>query len=177
MKTRITSIILTCFLLFNALPLMSQGMRMYRPLKFELSGVKNGVSEKKSTRNFEINIYEDGRSRFEVNLKDINIFIDAENNPREFHDDLLILQGLFPLVEMRDNQQTNQNYRFDLDIENDGISQSKLFDVNVIYNKANKMNTVTMVTKLDLRQYKDLYKYGLEPEINMIISFETKWRN
>jgi hypothetical protein len=175
MKKIIIRIILSGFIILNAYPLMSQGMRMYRPLKFELSGVKNGISVINSTRNFEINIYEDGQCSFKVNLNDINIFIDSLNNSMEFHDDLLILKGLFPLVEIRDNQQSNQNYKFDLEIENDGVSQSKLFDINVVYNKVNQIYNVTMVTKLDLRQYKDLYKYGLEPEVDMIISFETKW--
>jgi len=174
MKTKIISIILICFLLFNVSPLTAQSLRMLRPLKFELSGVKNGEIVKEMTKDFEIDILRDGNIRLTVNLNNINIFIDANNNPREFRDEILIVQGIYPIAEAQSNETLIQNYRFDLDIINDQISESKLFDVRVNYNQGSNISNVTMITTIDLRQYEDLYKYGLEPIVNMIISFETK---
>ncbi len=173
MKKNILRIILLTVIFLNAVNLISQNSRMYRPLNFDLSGVKDGVSVKKATRNFDIDVFDDGRIRFEVNLNDINIFADSVNT-MTFLDSRLLIEGLYPVVEMRENQQATQNYKFDLNVENNGVSEPMLFDVNVMYNKTNKVSTVIMTTTLNIRNYEALILYGLEPQINLNITFEVK---
>ena len=71
MKRKTLQIVIILVILLNTLPVISQNLRIYRPLKFELSGVKDGISVKQATKNFDVSIFDDGRVRFEVKLDEI----------------------------------------------------------------------------------------------------------
>lgn len=171
---RILRVFFVLFLILNAVVVISQNKRIYRPLNAELTGVKNGRIMKKSTSDFDISIFEDGRLHFEINLNNINIFTDTTGDEHKFADDILVVEGVCPVAEMFNNQQPTQAYKIDLNVVNNGISETMIFDVNIMYNKLNKVRTVLSSTNIDMSKYNNIDLGGMEPNVTLTFSYEVK---
>ncbi len=143
---------------------------------FEILAAQNGKAVTKSTKQFAISLnYETGQFTSSIDMANIKLFQDEVLTDKQKEADYFNIEGVFPVNDILDNKNNNQQYKVELNIINRGHTVPTIFNLDIknYTNARTGFRQFIGSTTIDLRDFIEDDLYGYEPEIRFVITFEA----
>ena len=155
----------------------SQKQIQVKNQQFEINAVRNNLPVHVETRDVGVVLnYKTGDFLARIDLSETRLFSEDDvENERFPGDEILKITGNLPINQIIDDQSEEKEYVFDLDIDyiSNIVPSNFRFNVTKIPNSARNFSIVTMTTKVSLSDFGVENLKGYEPEIELVLYFQT----
>ncbi|MBU2650479.1 MAG: hypothetical protein KKA81_06060 [Bacteroidetes bacterium] len=144
--------------------------------RFDVYGVKSGVTEQRSTKQYMVELnYETGEFIAAIDMQNIRLIPDSTLERTEKVRDYFRIEGFFPINKILYDKNTDQQYQIELNIINQGKTFPAIFDfiVKNYTGTGNDFHYFNGTATINLEDFIKEGTYGFDPQIKISISFQA----
>lgn len=170
------TILLTLVAMLTLVSAFPQKQLEFMNQRFEIRAIRNGEPVRQETKDFGLRInYETGELYAKVNLTEARLFSDEEVEYRIPGSEILEISGFIPINQIIGNNSVNQTLTMELNVNHMAKEVPVVFKMTLtrIKNASRGFTMVNLNGPTDLRDFGVEDLKGYEPEINIILEFQT----
>jgi len=144
--------------------------------RFEIQAIRNNEPVNLDTRDFGLHInYETGELVSQINIKDSRLYSDEEVEYRIPGDEIIKINGIFPLQEILYNRSADQLYNYELNVEHTGNRVTTNFEFRIANRSYSQgsFKVFRVQGMIDLRDFGIVDLKGYEPLVNLVMEFQA----